>query len=607
MTDPILAFLIADSPLKDVIAIRPDDAIPKENVSSAYEGAIDIDGREVTLQIVLSANFPLVKPGFYLKDPYSLGFIPHVQKDGYVCYTSDEGLILDLDNPTGIIDFFLGRVIQILTDGKRGTNRHDFYEEFESYWINRDGCLECLSFVSITPFVKTIRVAYSPELRKLILGDTVGSITLGIRRYFNGKVSIEGSKSGIYIPLRAPVLPPPPHDFWSAKDLRRIIFDNLSGSNSKRLRDILKRKRIGKNETEIVVISMPLDKNKTRHAVVAVRFAQFCALNGRHNQKAFCHPLYQIDAQFEMTPCLCRRFDMDYILPRAGALPTLLSKKVALIGCGSVGGFIAFELARAGVGHLTVVDNDNLSPENIYRHALGADRLYEIIDKDGEKRYRPMPKVQGLRAELEAKYPYITVKAFELAIQDLIKDKILDLKSFDLVVVALGNPTVELYLNRYLHSDPAFPPAIFAWNEPLGIGGHALLTHNNGRSGCYECLHRDPQQPLWNKASFAAPVQPKPFARTVAGCGSVFTPYGGTDSVQTAILATRLGVKVLLGEEEDNPVISWKGDGHLFKQEYKTSPRYDLSVEELFASRYSYKTDGCPVCGHRASNDTSPK
>ena len=47
------------------------------------------------------------------------------------------------------------------------------------------------------------------------------------------------------------------------------------------------------------------------------------------------------------------------------------AKSALIIGCGSVGSFIALELARAGVGNFILVDGDTLEIHNICRHQLG--------------------------------------------------------------------------------------------------------------------------------------------------------------------------------------------------------------------------------------------
>lgn len=67
----------------------------------------------------------------------------------------------------------------------------------------------------------------------------------------------------------------------------------------------------------------------------------------------------------------------------------LLSKKhVTVVGCGGVGGYTAVMLARAGVGNMTIIDFDKVSPSNVnrqiiaYQSTIGRDKtdvLKEMI------------------------------------------------------------------------------------------------------------------------------------------------------------------------------------------------------------------------------------
>lgn len=49
---------------------------------------------------------------------------------------------------------------------------------------------------------------------------------------------------------------------------------------------------------------------------------------------------------------------------------SLREKKVAVVGCGGLGGFIIEELARLGIGHITVVDGDVFEESNLNRQLL---------------------------------------------------------------------------------------------------------------------------------------------------------------------------------------------------------------------------------------------
>ena len=145
------------------------------------------------------------------------------------------------------------------------------------------------------------------------------------------------------------------------------------------------------------------------------------------------------------------------------------------------------------------------------------------------------------------------------------------------------------------------PPILFAWLDPLGIGGHAVLTGNGGKPGCFECLYTPPQETneaLHNRASFAAPNQT--FRRSLAGCDSLHTPYGSIDAVQTAHLAARLVINTLIGKERDNRLRSWKGDADAFTAAgFHLAPRHQLTENALAQLETHYPSSRCRICGEK--------
>jgi len=283
-------------------------------------------------------------------------------------------------------------------------------------------------------------------------------------------------------------------------------------------------------------------------------------------------------------PIDIQRLDEAYLMARGGGQPDLSRYRVLLIGCGSVGGYIALALPQTGIVNLTLVDPDLMQPENTFRHVLGHSALGE-------------PKVAALKAEIERKYPYMAVTTHQKYIEEAIMDGLLDMSAFDLVVVAIGNPTAELYMNRLLHEKPAGPLAVFTWLEPYSIGGHTLLTRP-GMPGCVQCLHLPPsdsETPLHNRAAFAAYGQS--FGKDDLGCGSVDTPYGAIDAQKTAEYAVRLALDGLTGREANNPLLSWKGPHDAFTAAgFRVSPRHLLTTDQLYERRYSYVDPQCPVC-----------
>ena len=77
-------------------------------------------------------------------------------------------------------------------------------------------------------------------------------------------------------------------------------------------------------------------------------------------------------------------------------------------------------------------------------------------------------------------------------------------------------------------------PTINAWVEPFGIGGHAVLSPNNGKPGCYGCvfINRQDRSKLQftPNINFLAEDQDYPIERSVGTCAGRFLPYSKLDA-----------------------------------------------------------------------------
>jgi hypothetical protein len=138
---------------------------------------------------------------------------------------------------------------------------------------------------------------------------------------------------------------------------------------------------------------------------------------------------------------------------------------------------------------------------------------------------------------------------------------------------------------------------LYTWVEAYGIGGHALLTLNGCRKGCFECLYTPPVDgDMCDRTSFAAAGQS--FAKDLSGCANLFTPFSSLDAVRTATLAVELAGNTLMGKVDGNPLVFWKGCPDAFTAAgYHVSDRYGLSEQKLFERRYQHPSPRCPVCG----------
>lgn len=65
-----------------------------------------------------------------------------------------------------------------------------------------------------------------------------------------------------------------------------------------------------------------------------------------------------------------KRFERTKFLIGENDLENIINSKVAVIGCGGVGGFVIEALARCGVGTLAIVDYDTIDITNINRQII---------------------------------------------------------------------------------------------------------------------------------------------------------------------------------------------------------------------------------------------
>lgn len=563
--------------LEQVGLLRQPRQIELNNGVPALAGRIDVEEHVVEIAINVDPVWYHRLPIFILRPKDALGFIPHIGSDGVICFLEEEGVIFDRRRPLEVVRECFVHVQRTLREGVTGINWHDFVDEFEVYWarLNKPvvalANLDLLDPDNVTEVYVGISSKAQPELR--ISHDAA------LIPYIPNTPADQGPWTAcpaLYLPLEPGTLLLPPQSeppFWGTDGIRRLL-SYCSTENREHL-EILLRKRSYTHQFLITRLPRPAGDA----ALFGVRFEE---LRERH-------PLADAGLASAITPIVILRRDRHHLVQRGGGQVALTDKRVLLIGCGAVGGHIAFELSRAGVERLHLVDPDMLEPENTHRHVLG-------------KSYWGVEKAVALKRALRAQLPFSKAESFVETIEQFVGSRTVDLCTYDLIISAIGNPTSELALNERVQHTSDGLPIIFAWVEPYGIGGHAVLTGLTGSSGCFECLYTrsEAEEHLHNRASFTAPGQV--FRRSIAGCHNLYTPYGSLDAAQTAQSATRLAIDTLLGRIQENRVRSWKGDSSLFIAEgFKLSPRYQMSSDKLEQLETHFASDDCPICRVRRS------
>jgi len=220
----------------------------------------------------------------------------------------------------------------------------------------------------------------------------------------------------------------------------------------------------------------------------------------------------------------------------------MIEARVLLVGAGGLGSPAAIVLARSGVKHLTLIDDDRVDLTNLHRQVL-----YDEADVGHDKVERAAAR---LASEAAADVQIATIRG------RLLPDLAVDLVSgFDLVVEGADN-----FATKFLASDAcqiAGVPLVSA--GAVRWSGWTMATLP-GKSACLRCVFED---------------IPTDRVETCAEAG-VVGPLVGLIGALEASLALRL----LLGDE--------RAAGELWS--YRA-----LESEPLRASRVRPRA-GCPSC-----------
>ena len=204
--------------------------------------------------------------------------------------------------------------------------------------------------------------------------------------------------------------------------------------------------------------------------------------------------------------------------PEIGDLGKL---RIALIGCGTIGGNLAPLLVRAGAGcgsgRLDLYDADTYMPHNFSRHTLTAE--YFGHNKAASLKEALLRSIH-LDSKIQAKNEYFPITPEVLS-------------KYDIVIDATGRPPVSkrlAYVVRQLNHAQR-PTVIHGYND--GNGRVAKVFVDDGIA-CYECLHADPA--FYKNGVDLRFSGMDLLSEKRLSCGSTFVPYDASVSVISAAL-----------------------------------------------------------------------
>lgn len=127
------------------------------------------------------------------------------------------------------------------------------------------------------------------------------------------------------------------------------------------------------------------------------------------------------------------RFQRSEMLFGSENMHTLKNSKLIVFGAGGVGGAVIEALARGGIGHIAVVDNDVVDITNLNRQLLATENTVG------------MKKTAAASMRIKSICPETDVEEFDLFYLPETADNI-DLSNYDYIIDAIDNVTAKLEL-----------------------------------------------------------------------------------------------------------------------------------------------------------------
>lgn len=544
----------------------------EENI---YIGEVTAGEEKVRLSIDLGQGFPKAFPIISVVD--GKRFMPHSSSQGKLCLFDEASVMIKPDSPEQLLLDSYDRAIEILEMDPE-TQKEEVFREFFAYWGNQSqtGFTLYTNLAAAETHEFQEYTVIGDKVNRLVVSDNLEESKALLINHM-GCASSEAEKYKIpcyRIRLRSSSLPKMNEGFtW--KNIRSYILDNITGSQKRRFNKMLSEKCSVVNR--LLLLTIP-----------SYYGDQYACVWMHHNNQKRKSALKNIsDCKTDAVTTI--RIDPQYLLVRGGAEKSIMQKSILLIGCGSVGGFLADNLCQCGIGTLDLLDKDILTTDNIHRHVLGFDDA--ILGKY---------KADLLKSQLESRFPYVDIDSLSFVdrtAETLIKDPSRFMQ-YDLIVSATGNPALDLEINDVLYKIENAPPFVVCFNEPYGIGGHAIAVLK-GR-GCLRCLYSDPISGELVPFQGSFTKEGQSFTKNISGCSSAFVEYSVLDSQQTAIMTSRLVIDVLTGKITQTRLVSWIGSAERLRSErYQTSEYYnELELKGVTSVSHNIScSKRCRTCG----------
>jgi molybdopterin/thiamine biosynthesis adenylyltransferase len=470
--------------------------------------------------------------------PGRVELLPHLSADGYLCYLEPGSVIFDFFDPIRQTTACLDRAEQVLEDILAGDMVDDLAEEFHVTW----GSISCL--LDVNENRPGILDAYTFGRKVTVVTDDKTRTHAKLEAIGFGQARFEVSAFRVHTKSK----PMPLRANWPPKTIQAFLHwqSTLDLACRKKIEQRLMKLFESKATRVLVLIDSPVVQ-------YGIEVDLKRESDGKGKKLSLRETLYRLPIR----PISVYRIDDRYLAGRN--LPesrTLAGLRVGLIGCGTIGGYLAEMLAKAGAGtvggKLTLVDMGRLEPSNLGRHRLGFNAVM-------------MSKAEAMCEELRRIAPGIDA----VAIDD--DAKTANLGPLDILIDATGEQGLTDWLT-WKYADKV--PCLSAWVEGAGVAVRALLKAKPEQA-CARCVSRPPLRDQYRVFDVPPEIIMKGH-----GCEGLYVPFPATASVQAAALAMEM-------------VQAWLDGAEAYS--FRTRV-LDQSRQVHFKDCSPLRYEGCPAC-----------
>ena len=435
--------------------------------------------------------------------------VPHLGADGGLCYIAKGTVVLDIYDPVGQSLACLQRAVIVFGRILKGEMVDDLAEEFFAYWngwlcfvdmqgedLGRQNCIVAQASGNPLWFITDNEDRTTRKLKSL--GYQVTDKTVLTYR------------------VKTTAQPRPLTSHWPPETVGDILAwqGTLDPRCRRKIHERIKEGERKKANGVLIVIESPLMTYG-----FAVLFDHQPA-----TQKTKLADRRDSSYGLKVMPVSVIRIDDRYLAQRnSPQSKTLAGKRIALVGCGTIGGYLSDMLVKAGAGtcggKLTLVDFDYLVPQNIGRHRLGFPDLLSN-------------KAEAMAKEVKRLAPGAEVHALPVDVRQA------QLGQLDLLIDATGEESLGHWLcGRYR----APTPMLSVWIEGPGTAVRALLRAN-ALGACFRCLWHSNR-----RGELRSTLDPLPIILAGHGCEGLYVPFPASVSVQAASLGAEMALDWING------------------------------------------------------------